>query len=83
MKFAEPGGGSAEYRFKRGSTYVWRGGRWRRVAGWYAVWDRVVRLGWSLTRWWRPRTVTSAVDAERGVITLECQRWSWRRWRWE
>lgn len=37
----------------------------------------------SATRWFRPRTVTSAVDVEAGSITLVTERWSWRRWRWE
>lgn len=51
--------------------------RWERAV------DRV-RASWHrMTRWWRPRTVVSAVDAENGVITLIQERWSWRRWRWE
>lgn len=37
----------------------------------------------SATRWWRPRTVTSSVNVEAGCITLDTERWSWRRWRWE
>lgn len=40
-----------------------------------AAWRRV-------TRWWRPRTVVSAIDHERGSITMTTERWSWRRWRW-
>lgn len=35
------------------------------------------------TRWWRPRTVVTAVDVEAGVVALVTERWSWRRWRWE
>ena len=37
----------------------------------------------SATRWFRPRTVTSAIDVEAGGITLATERWSWRRRRWE
>lgn len=37
----------------------------------------------SATRWFRPRTVTAAVDAEEGTVTIRDERWSWRRWRWE
>jgi hypothetical protein len=36
----------------------------------------------SATRWFRPRTITSAVDIEDGCITLATERWSWLRWRW-
>jgi hypothetical protein len=37
----------------------------------------------SATRWWRPRTVVSAIDVDAGSITVVRERWSWRRWRWE
>ena len=51
--------------------------RWERITGHIeAKWVR-------LTRWWRPRSVVSAIDAERGEIVLVTERWSWRRWRWE
>lgn len=35
------------------------------------------------TQWFRPRSVVTAIDERAGTITLERQRWSWRRWRWE
>jgi len=35
------------------------------------------------TRWFRPRTVVTAIDESTGIVTCERERWSWRRWRWE
>lgn len=88
MKFAEPGAGEADYNFHVGRSIrmVWDESvpgclrlptRRERVTMWLV--DRWM----SATRWWRPRTVTSAVDAEVGCITLATERWSWRRRRWE
>lgn len=83
MKFAEPGAGAAEYTFTKGPTYIWTRRGWRRRAKWwafeYAVRDCLVRM----TRWWRPRVVCTAIDRDRGMVTMSLQRWSWRRWRWE
>lgn len=72
------------YHFVVGDTFVMtNSGRWRRVAGLFGLWWLASqRLHW-LTRWWRPRTVCSAVDQDAGVVTLAEERWSWRRWRWE
>ncbi|MGE5801577.1 MAG: hypothetical protein ACM358_04930 [Gemmatimonadota bacterium] len=70
-----------------GETVVLRstdGGRtWRKLTGWRLVAYHVRRRAHDWTRWWRPRDVVSAVDAEAGVITIRTERWSWRRWRWE
>lgn len=59
------------------------GGDGRRLTGWRlrAYYVRCWLL--DITRWWRPRDVTVAVDVGLGSITIERQRWSWRRWRWE
>lgn len=68
-----------EQNFKIGMTLVWRPTwreRWLDRLAWLDWWHRV-------TRWWRPRYYTSAVDVERGQITISVMRWSWRRWRWE
>ncbi len=54
------------------------GVRWRRE-NWR---DRLLDRARRYTRWFRPRTVTSAVDAEAGTITLVDQRWSWLKWKW-
>ncbi len=45
------------------------------------LWIRDRWLG--ATRWFRPRTVISAVDRQAGSVSLVDERWSWRRWRWE
>jgi hypothetical protein len=82
-RLAKPGAGESEFRLRRGPTFVWTRKGFRRVAGLFGVWIRIRDLAHRMTRWWRPRIVTSAVDAERGVITLSHERWSWRRWRWE
>jgi hypothetical protein len=51
--------------------------RSERAAAWFKrTWER-----W--TRWWRPRSVVSAIDAAEGRITIVTETWSWRRWRWE
>jgi hypothetical protein len=51
--------------------------RVERVVAWFnRVWIR-----W--TRWWRPRMVVAAMDADAGSITFAQEVWSWRRWRWE
>ena len=51
--------------------------RRERARAWFKrVWHR-----W--TRWWRPRMVVSRINPDNGIITLERERWSWRRWRWE
>jgi hypothetical protein len=87
VKFAEPGGGEADYTFHRGPVMVeCRCGaapfhlrfatRRERATMW-------LRDRWmSATRWFRPRTVTSDVDVEAGCIMLATERWSWLRWRW-
>ena len=55
----------------------------RRLLGWRLLAWRIGQRAIALTRWWRPRTVVSAVDQEAGIVTLVDERWSWRRWRWE
>jgi hypothetical protein len=69
------------HSFTVGDTYVM--GRRGRVAGWFGVRYRVTMWAYSMTRWWRPRTVCSAIDREAGSITMAYETWSWRRWRWE
>ncbi len=32
--------------------------------------------------WFFPRVIVSRVDVDAGVIELQRQRWSWRRWQW-
>lgn len=77
---------SDAYNFRVGMPMVWDASapgllryasRRERLRMWLVRrWERA-------TRWWRPRTVTSGVDVQAGTITLETERWSWRRWRWE
>lgn len=55
----------------------------RRIAGWRLALWHMGQLALRLTRWWRPRTVVSAVNHKTGTITLVDESWSWRRWRWE
>lgn len=69
--------------FRIGDTYVMTRSGPRRVAGWFGVRYRVGQFVYGLTRWWRPRTVCSAIDVDAGSITLSEERWSWLRWRWE
>jgi hypothetical protein len=57
-------------------TRLMRAGRWRSAIAWASTrWLRI-------TRWWRPRHVVCAIDAEIGAITLVEERWSWLRWKW-
>lgn len=51
--------------------------RWDQLRAWAGG------LAMSATRWFRPRTVVSAVDVEAGSVSLVTERWSWLRWRWE
>jgi hypothetical protein len=69
------------YNFCLGVEYVFEHGRLLR--GWRLAWWRVRQVARRWTRWWRLRTVCSAVDQERGVVTMAQEHWSWRRWRWE
>jgi hypothetical protein len=69
--------------FRVGDTYVMTRSGPRRVAGWFGVRYRVAQWAYGMTRWWRPRTVCSAIDVEAGSITIAYEEWSWRRWRWE
>lgn len=49
---------------------------------WQTVKLRTVRKFSRLTRWFRPRTVVSAVNVQTGTISMETQRWSWTKWKW-
>jgi hypothetical protein len=73
--------------FTTGQPVVWqsldRGSTWRRLTGWRLLAYHLRQRAYRLTRWWRPRTVCSAIDRERGIVTMAHERWSWRRWRWE
>lgn len=71
------------YNFTRGHTYMWTRRGVRRRTGWWAFEYAIRDFFVSMTRWWRPRLVCSEIDREAGSITMEMQRWSWRRWRWE
>ena len=75
----------AEYRFKEGRTYILScNGEPMREATRIELARLALDAAWfSVTRWWRPRTIVSAIDRNAGRITLTQQRWSWRRWRWE
>lgn len=68
--------------FRVGREYVFDK-HGRLLTGWRLGWWRIRQFAIHYTRWWRPRTVCSAIDRERGVITMSEERWSWRRWRWE
>lgn len=61
------------HNFQVGMKLEYRGTRRQRAR---VFWHR-------LTRWFRPRTVVSAVDHSAGRIVLSREVWSWRRWRWE
>lgn len=67
--------GKSYTHFVRAWRPTWRG-RWLDRWAWLDRWYQV-------TRWWRPRYVTTAVNVERGVVTMDVEFWSWRRWRWE
>lgn len=69
-----------DHNFKVGMSVEFRPYTWREL-----LFDRYLWVDrWhSITRWWRPRFYTSAIDIERGEITIKAMRWSWRRWRWE
>lgn len=69
--------------FTVGDTYVLTSSGPRRVAGWFGVRYRIAQWAYRMTRWWRPRTVCSAIDREAGSITMTMETWSWLRWRWE
>ena len=75
------------YNFTRGQEFAITRAGFRPVRGWFGVWFGVwFRIRWRmhrLTRWWRPRNVCTAVNPDAGVITMELERWSWLRWRWE
>lgn len=55
----------------------------RVLRGWSLRWYLLRSRARHMTRWWRPRTVVTAVDTMAGSITNGDERWSWRRWRWE
>jgi hypothetical protein len=55
----------------------------RRATRWERIRGRVAQRLRSMTRWFRPRTVCSAIDRDAGSITMAEERWSWRHWRWE
>lgn len=69
------------HNFRVGVEYVFEHGR--RLMGWRLRWWRIRQHAIRCTRWWRPRTVCSAIDREAGAVTMVNERWSWRRWRWE
>jgi hypothetical protein len=69
------------HHFYMGAEYVFEHGRL--LTGWRLHWWRARQFAIRRTRWWRPRTVCSAIDRKRGRITLTMERWSWLRWRWE
>lgn len=54
----------------------------RVLRGWILRWYLLRSRARHMTRWWRPRTVVTAVDVVAGSITVGDERWSWRRWRW-
>jgi hypothetical protein len=51
--------------------------RWERIK------LRVAPIARRWTRWLRPRNIVSRIDYESGSITVDVERWSWLRWRWE
>lgn len=73
------------YNFRVGQpvTLVYSDGQFRVATRWERLRMRLGDSWRKWTRWWRPRTVCSEIDREAGSITMEMQRWSWRRWRWE
>lgn len=77
--------GMDSYNFHVGQPVelLFEHGRWRRASRFESLRFAVHRRWQHWTRWWRPRTVCTMVDMERGSITVADERWSWRRWRWE
>jgi hypothetical protein len=69
------------HNFHIGCEYVFEHGRL--LTGPRLAWWRIRQFARHWTRWWRPRTVCSAIDRDAGVVTMVKERWSWRRWRWE
>jgi len=67
--------------FRIGKTLVFVNGR--HLTGVRLLLWRAHQKMRGLTRWWRPRTVVTAIDVENGIVTLAVERWSWGRWRWE
>jgi hypothetical protein len=74
----------ATFSFYRGQELIWdHRGRLRLPTRLEHAWMQVTRLTRRWTRWFRPRNVVTAIDREAGSVTIETERWSWRRWRWE
>ena len=59
------------------------GGEFRRATRFERAHARLCDAWQSATRWWRLRSVVSAVDRNAGTVEVYLERWSWRRWRWE